>query len=79
MPAPPRSPKSSVGTQAAARWKLVRDIILFFVGLGGVVHEALTKFDRPSLLMVFAAMMGLPAFLRKDEGRKQDSANGEQR
>lgn len=44
-----------------------RDKILFFTGLAGVIFEtALTVFKRPvdpSLLVLFAGMMGLPAFL----------------
>jgi len=49
-----------------------RDTILFLAGLGGVVHETLfTSSDRPQLLLLFAAMIGLPAFLRADESRKK--------
>lgn len=51
-------------------WPLVRDITLFFSGLAGVAHEALSaKAERPTLLLLFAAMLGLPAFLRADEKR----------
>lgn len=39
--------------------------MLFAVGIGGVVHEAVfTQLDRPALLVVYAAMIGLPGFLR---------------
>lgn len=45
----------------------IRDLTLFVIGLGGVIHETVfTVLERPSLLVLFAAMMGLPAFLRKD-------------
>jgi hypothetical protein len=45
-----------------------RDALLFFCGMGGVFHETLmAKTERPTLLILFAAMMGLPAFLRSDE------------
>lgn len=45
--------------------RAIRDATLFIGGLLGVVHEAFfTNFDRPGLLVLFAAMMGLPAFLR---------------
>lgn len=48
-------------------WPLLRDILLFFVGLAGVVHEVLTVgVERPTLLFLLAAMMGLPLFLRAD-------------
>lgn len=49
-------------------WKNVRDIVLFFSGLAGVFYETvLSVSERPTLLLMFAAMMGLPAFLRTDE------------
>jgi choline-glycine betaine transporter len=49
-------------------WQNSRDIILFFGGLAGVFNETvLTSTERPTLLILFAAMMGLPAFLRQDE------------
>lgn len=49
----------------------MRDFALFFSGLGGVFYETVAvKTDRPTLLLLFAAMMGLPAFLRTDEHRK---------
>lgn len=48
--------------------KVARDTVLFVGGLLGVVHETLwSKADRPTLLLLFAAMMGLPSFLGKDE------------
>jgi hypothetical protein len=50
----------------------VRDTVLFFGGLAGVIHETLlTNGERVNLLIVFAAMMGLPAFLRSDEARQK--------
>lgn len=49
-------------------WQNTRDIILFFGGLAGVFNETvLTSTERPTLLILFAAMMGLPAFLRNDD------------
>lgn len=50
-------------------YKMVRDIVLLIAGLTGILHETLVvENERPTLLMLFAAMIGLPAFLRKDEG-----------
>lgn len=47
--------------------KIARDSVLFIVGLLGVAHETLiSKADRPTLLLLFAAMIGLPAFINKD-------------
>lgn len=45
------------------RWPLIRDIALFVLGAMGVAHETLMeRANRPTLLLLFAAMMGLPAF-----------------
>jgi len=47
-----------------------RDTVLFFAGLIGVIHETIWVADeRAQLLLLFGAMMGLPAFLRADEAR----------
>jgi hypothetical protein len=52
------------------QWSAYRDIILFCGGLIGVAHEMLlADVERPWLLAVFAAMMGLPAFLQLDRKR----------
>lgn len=57
------------------RWTAYRDTILFTAGLLGVAHETLvSNVERPWLLAIFGAMMGLPAFLqldrRNDKGEK---------
>ena len=45
-------------------WEAKRNLALFAAGLAGVFHETvLTTAERPTLLILFAAMMGLPAFL----------------
>ena len=52
------------------KWKVVRDILLFFGGMIGVANEAFFQATTdPTLLILFGALMGLPAFLRKDEGK----------
>ena len=52
------------------RWPITRDIILFFAGLAGVLHETvLRSAERPTLLILFAAMMGLPIVLNADQRR----------
>lgn len=59
-------------------WQNYRDVILFFGGLAGVFNETvLTTTERPTLLILFAAMMGLPAFLRSD-GRPHQPAPPQQ-
>ena len=46
---------------------IARDTVLFVVGLLGVAHETLLRSaDRPTLLLLFGAMIGLPAFISKD-------------
>ncbi len=49
----------------------VRDVVLFVVGLAGIVYVTVTDGgDRPTLLILFGGMVGLPAFLRVDEKKK---------
>jgi hypothetical protein len=51
------------------RWPILRDVSLFLGGMAGVLHETLLSHsERPTLLILFAAMMGLPAFLQGGEG-----------
>lgn len=48
-----------------------RDTVLFVLGAAGFVHELLTAgVERPTLLLLCGAMMGLPVFLRADERRR---------
>lgn len=47
--------------------KNLRDSILFFSGLAGVIHQTLIGPVEPTLLLLFAGMMGLPAVIRADE------------
>lgn len=51
------------------RWpRVTRDTALFLTGLGLTIREAFFEdAERPYLLMIFAGMMGLPVFLRRDE------------
>lgn len=43
-------------------------MLLFFAGIAGVAHQTvIAPHPSESLLVLFAAMMGLPAFLRGDE------------
>lgn len=56
-------------TRKAPTW-LTRDLVLFVFGLAGIVYETVVdQSDRPTLLILFGAMVGLPAFLRVDEHR----------
>jgi hypothetical protein len=50
----------------------VRNVVLFCAGLAGVAYETLvSRGERPTLLLLFAAMMGLPAFLFEDDRRRE--------
>lgn len=50
------------------RLRITRDGVMFTTGLLGVVHETvISGIERPALLLMFGGMMGLPAFLHKDE------------
>ena len=61
MSQPPNDPRSR------RHWRITRDAVLFTVGLLGVAHETLVyQGERPSLLILFAAMMGLPLVLRRN-------------
>lgn len=51
--------------------KIGRNTVLLVVGLLGVAHETLVNnTDRPTLLLLFAAMIGLPAFINQDEKKQ---------
>ena len=56
-------------------WPSLRDILLFTGGLAGVLHETVLRDgpERPTLLILFAAMLGLPAFLAGDRDRNGKS------
>ena len=56
----------SIRRTSASGW---RDVILFLTGLGLIVNEAVLREgpERPTLLVLYAGMVGLPAFLRRDE------------
>lgn len=70
-------PTSSNG-KPNSRWKVGRDSVLFLVGIGGIINEAFIRTGDPrtELLILFAGMCGLPAFLRVDEKGHDDSKDG---
>ena len=48
--------------------RAIRSTVLFVLGIAGIAYETLVdKTERPTLLILFAAMIGLPAFLNLDE------------
>jgi hypothetical protein len=53
------------------RAKITRDTILFVVGLGGIVYETVSGgAEKPTLIIAFVGMVGLPLFIRNDEQRQ---------
>lgn len=55
------------------RVRVTRDGVLFAVGLAGITYETLVEnVDRPTLLLIFSAMVGLPVFLKADEKGKDE-------
>jgi hypothetical protein len=55
------------------RWSFAgwRDTVLFLTGIGLIINEAVLRSgpERPSLLILYGGMVGLPAILRVDEKR----------
>ena len=52
--------------------RITRDTILFIVGLGGIVYETFSGGpEKPTLIVAFVGMLGLPLFIRTDEQRRQ--------
>ena len=53
--------------------KIGRDTVLFVGGLAGIFHETvISEHERSALLVLFATMIGLPAFLRSDEAKGEE-------
>jgi hypothetical protein len=58
--------------------QLKRDTVLFISGLIGVAHQTIVaKAEKPTLLLLFGAMIGLPAFLRGDESKSKSKSKAE--
>jgi hypothetical protein len=51
-------------------WPFLRDLILFMVGIGLLIHEALVE-ARPPVMAIFLVVAGAPLPLRADERRKR--------
>lgn len=64
----------------AFRVKVARDTILFTVGLMGIAYETVVEHaDRPTLLLMFGAMVGLPSFLGRDAKVEERRSGAERR
>lgn len=52
-------------------WPRLRNVTLFLTGLTGIAYETLyQQTDRPELLILFGAMVGLPGVFRADAARR---------
>jgi len=52
-----------VETKQQHTWVVVKDVILFSVGLTGIVYQQITGEVQEALLLVFTVMVGLPGAL----------------
>jgi hypothetical protein len=54
-----------------ATWPLIRDIAIVTTALVLIIFEAVFRDgpERPTLLLLYTGMLGLPAFLRADQRR----------
>lgn len=57
-------PRRPAARNTPARLRTARSVALFTGGLAGTAYEIVVDHaDRPSVLILLAGMMGLPAFL----------------
>jgi hypothetical protein len=55
--------------QRRHQWELARDVTLFGCGIVGVFYQLIIGKTDPSLLVIFAAMLGLPFTIGARDGR----------
>ncbi len=72
-------------SRAERRWAVAKDVILFVVGLGGIIYQQVTGQVFPMLLIVFMTMTGVPALvnlvslfkgLPTNSGRQESHSRG---
>ena len=72
---PPRKPLDPHLVQFFV--KVIRDLGIFILGAYGFIHELQRSgAERPQILIMSAAMMGLPLIIRGDEKRQEVKSNG---
>lgn len=55
------------------RLKFSRDTLLFVLGLAGLVYETISGgAEKPTLIIAFVGMMGLPLFIRGNDDDDED-------
>jgi hypothetical protein len=53
-----------------AAWPFIRDLLLFLIGMGLLIHEALGEARTP-VMGIFLVVAGAPLPIRADERRKR--------
>ena len=54
-------------TEQRRRLRLSRDSVIFLLGVAGIIYETVGGGgERPTLIILFGACLGLPAFLHAD-------------
>lgn len=66
-PRGPRSPSRRPETEAQAKWRLIRDILLTGVGMFMLVWQTLSSSPQPVILGAALVLLGLPATLRLED------------
>jgi hypothetical protein len=62
------------GTTFDVWWPRIRAVSLFVAGMSGIAYETVWEHsDRPDLLILFAAMVGLEGVIRADTLRRKAS------
>lgn len=56
--------------------RVSRDTILFIAGLTGLGYETvIANAEKPTLIIAFVGMLGLPLFIRGDEARRNGKSD----
>lgn len=67
------------GDRLPSGFRSLRDVLTAGLGAAGIVHETvLAETERPTLLIVFAGLLGLPLVFREtDKGAKPPAVEGD--
>lgn len=75
-PRPPKRQRTIDTVTIQALSKIFRDLVIFILGAYGFYYELTRQGpERPQILIMSAAMMGLPLIIRGDERRQEAKAN----
>jgi hypothetical protein len=52
--------------------RIFQNVVVPIIGVVGILHETfISHIDRPGLLVLYGAMIGLPAFVAQDQKRRK--------